>query len=94
MNTATLELRPHAPWHIRALLEGADRYEESFGVPPADGLREFITGPEVSPAYLAELEGATELDPWTHGFALVHPGSRRVVGRAGFKGAPDAEGVV
>ena len=94
MNTTNLELRPHGPWHIRALIEGADRYEESFGVPPAAGLRDFMIGPDVSPAYLADLERATEADPWTHGYALVHPESRQVVGMASFKGPPDGEGTV
>ena len=92
--TANLELRPHAPEHLRALIASSDRYETLFGVPPAEGLREFIVSEEVSPEYLAQLEAATKADPWTHGFALVHISDQVVVGMGGFKGPPGAENLV
>ncbi len=40
------------------------------------------------------LDGANSTDPWIHGFKLVHRDSGSVVGRCGFKGPPDADGVV
>ena len=49
---------------------------------------------EVSPDWLAKLETATEADPWTHGFALVHAASGEVIGMGSFKGPPGADGVV
>jgi [ribosomal protein S5]-alanine N-acetyltransferase len=49
---------------------------------------------EVSAAWLALLDGSSPADPWIHGFALVHRASGSVVGRCGFKGPPDADGVV
>ena len=49
---------------------------------------------EVSPAWLALLERSGSADPWIHGFLLVHRDSGNAVGRCGFKGPPDAEGVV
>ncbi len=49
---------------------------------------------EVSAAWLALLDGSRPADPWIHGFALVHRDSGIVVGRCGFKGPPDADGVV
>ena len=49
---------------------------------------------EVSPNWLALLDGSSLCDPWIHGFALVHPSSGTVVGRCGFKGPPAADGVV
>ena len=48
---------------------------------------------EVSPEWLARLR-ASAPTPWTHGFALVERETGAVVGSCGFKGAPDAEGVV
>jgi len=49
---------------------------------------------EVSPTWLARLDGSSLCDPWIHGFALVHQSSGTVVGRCGFKGPPAADGVV
>jgi RimJ/RimL family protein N-acetyltransferase len=49
---------------------------------------------EISPAWLALLDGSSSSDPWIHGFVLVHPISGSVVGRCGFKGPPGADGVV
>jgi len=49
---------------------------------------------EVSPVWLALLDGSGPLDPWVHGFKMVHRASGSVVGQCGFKGPPDADGVV
>ena len=89
-----MELAPHAPQHLRALIASSERYETLFGVPPAEGLREFIVSEEVAPEFLAQLEAATQADPWTHGFALVHAADQVVVGMGGFKGPPDDNGMV
>lgn len=94
IETANLKLVLHAPEHLRALLQGSDFYAQSFGAQPAEGLRDFFVSKDVSPDWLARLEASTTVDPWTHGFALVHLGSSRVIGAAGFKGPPGAEGVV
>src|SRR5262245_16612989 len=48
---------------------------------------------EVSPEWLARLR-ASPPSPWTHGFALVERDTGAAVGSCGYKGAPDAEGVV
>lgn len=94
MKTPNLELVPHSPEHLLALIEGLEPYETSFGVRPAEDLRDFIVSGDVSPDYLAALQSATVPDLWTHGFALVHSASRTVIGMAGYKGPPDADGVV
>jgi len=94
METKNLRLVPHAPDHLRALIEGPDHYEQSLGLRPADGLRDFIVSGEVSPDYLAQLYASTSADPWTYGFALVHVASRIVIGMGSFKGPPGADGVV
>jgi RimJ/RimL family protein N-acetyltransferase len=49
---------------------------------------------ELSAAWLALLDGSTSADPWIHGFMLVHRISGGVIGRCGFKGPPEADGVV
>jgi [ribosomal protein S5]-alanine N-acetyltransferase len=49
---------------------------------------------EVSPAWLARLERSCAVDPWVHGFVLVDRVSGAVVGKCGFKGPPEADGVV
>jgi RimJ/RimL family protein N-acetyltransferase len=49
---------------------------------------------EVSPTWLAMLDESSFCDPWIHGFALVHRDSGSVVGKCGFKGPPDTDGVV
>jgi len=49
---------------------------------------------QLSTDWLALLQGATATDPWIHGFSLVHRDGAVVVGTAGFKGPPGADGVV
>lgn len=49
---------------------------------------------ELSAAWLAMLEASPEIDPWVHGFTLVHQNSGTPVGSCGFKGHPDADGMV
>ena len=53
IETTRLRLLPYAPEHLLALIEGEERFEESFGMPAAAGLRDFIVSDEVSPAWLA-----------------------------------------
>jgi RimJ/RimL family protein N-acetyltransferase len=94
LETKSLRLVPHAPEHLRALIQGPDFYARSAGLEPAEGLRDFIVSKDVSPDWLAALEGATAADPWTYGFALVHRESGMVIGNAGFTGTPDPDGIV
>jgi RimJ/RimL family protein N-acetyltransferase len=49
---------------------------------------------EVSAAWLELLENSGEIDPWIHGFTLIHQNSGTAVGTCGFKGHPDAQGMV
>jgi len=94
LETKRLRLAPHAPKDMLALIQGADAYERSFGSPPAAGLRDFIVSKDVSPDYLARLDTSMAADPWTHGFGLIHTDTGKVIGFGGFKGPPEAEGVV
>jgi RimJ/RimL family protein N-acetyltransferase len=94
IGTKSLRLVPHAPEHLRALINGPEFYARTSGMRPANGLRDFIVSDDVAPEWLAALSSATAADPWTYGFALVHPESGLVIGHAGFTGPPDAEGMV
>lgn len=94
VETARLRLAPYSPDHLLALLDGPGAFSQRFGRPIADGLHEYYTSGEVSPAWIEALRSATAADVWVHGFALVHRDEDRVIGTGGFKGAPDADGLV
>jgi len=49
---------------------------------------------EVSPDWLTRARAASAADPWLFGFSALDRDSGAVIGGGGFKGAPDAEGVV
>jgi [ribosomal protein S5]-alanine N-acetyltransferase len=89
-----LRLLPYSSEHLLALIEGYEPFEKCFGLPAADGLRDFIVSAEVSPAWLTGLRASAAADPWVHGFAVVHRQSNSVIGSAGFKGPPGEEGIV
>src|SRR5688500_5750447 len=67
-----IRLLAQTPDHFRALLEGADVYERRFGIRVAEGVRDFLVGPEVSAEFLERLNGPAAPDPWKDGFAVVH----------------------
>jgi len=92
--TARLRLLPHEPKHLRALIRGPEFYARDSGLTPANGLRDFIVSPDVSPDWMAALQSATGADPWKYGFAVVETASGLVIGSAGFAGSPDTVGNV
>ena len=94
IETKNLRLISHSPQDIVALIEGVDFYTQSFGWPPANGLRDFYGSKDVSPQWLAQLRAASVADVWTHGFGVVHVASRQVIGAGGFKGRPGEDGAV
>jgi len=94
MQTTNLSLLPHTPDHLRALLEGSDVYERRFSIKIADGVRGFLTGPEVSADFLARLNGSAAADPWRDGFAVVHVADNIIIGLCSFNGAPGPDETV
>jgi ribosomal-protein-alanine N-acetyltransferase len=91
----SIELVPYAAEALLALTEqGAEAFEGILGHGAADGLRGFLVSDEVSPEWLRALRSARGTDPWRWGFAVLERESGLVVGNAGFRGEPDAEGVV
>ena len=76
--TKNLRLVPQTREDVRTQIEQMQPHEKA----------------ELSAAWLALLDGSTSADPWIHGFMLVHRISGDVIGRCGFKGPPEADGVV
>jgi [ribosomal protein S5]-alanine N-acetyltransferase len=66
----------------------------------AEEVREFLSqmSPEVraqvSPAWLDLLNGTTEPDPWVHGFTIADRETNARVGKCGFTGGPNSDGLV
>jgi RimJ/RimL family protein N-acetyltransferase len=87
-----LELLP--PTAVLAILESEKAFTRLFGSPPAPGLRGFYHSPDVSTAWLESLRTAAGPDPWQFGFAIIDDATKHVIGAAGFKGPPDAAGMV
>ena len=78
LETKSLKLVPQTREDVRAQIEQMPPHERA----------------EVSPVWLALLDGSTSSDPWIHGFKLVHRASGDDIGQCGFKGPPGAGGVV
>jgi RimJ/RimL family protein N-acetyltransferase len=89
-----IELRPYAAEDLLALLKSEEAFHRGFGLRAAAGLRDFYFSGEVSPKWLEQLRAARGADPWTFGFAVLLPTVGQVIGSAGFKGPPDAVGMV
>ncbi|MGZ5552851.1 MAG: hypothetical protein ACXWHF_04350, partial [Chthoniobacterales bacterium] len=53
--THSIRLLPHTPDHLRALFAGTEVYEQRFNIKVADGIRDFLIGPEVSAEFLQRL---------------------------------------
>jgi [ribosomal protein S5]-alanine N-acetyltransferase len=94
MESERLFLVRHTAEALLALIDHPERYEEISGFPAAPALREFFVSDEVSAEFLAYLRGLDHSDPWLPGFGVVDRASGTVVGSAGFRGAPDTEGMV
>lgn len=94
LETKSLTLRAWEPHELLTLITEPANIDRTLGYAVAEGLRNFFVSGEVSPAWLASLRQASGPDPWRHGFFVVHRDSQLVIGTAGFKGPPDAAGVV
>lgn len=93
--TDRLRLEPLSPAHVLALFESEQAFERAFGLPAAEGLRAFFLSDDVSPDWVAALRAAPPgPDPWVWGFAVIDTDAHAVVGSVGFKGPPDADGLV
>ena len=76
--TKNLKLVPQTREEVRAYIESMQPQERA----------------EVSPAWLALLDSSSSIDPWIHGFAVLHQATDHVLGKCGFKGPPGADGAV
>ena len=73
-------------------MENEAAYEKLSGMCVAEGVRQFILS--ASPDFFAQLQIATEPDPWKIGFAIVDRIDNLVIGMCGFTAPPDSGGVV
>lgn len=94
MTTKRLVLKPSIPSNVLALIESEERFAQASGVRAAEGLRAFFVSEEVSKAYVDQLRSASGPDPWQHGFAIILRDANEAIGSIGFKGPPDAHGMV
>lgn len=94
LDTDDLQLVPFTPAQLLALIERPEQFHELAGVSADAGMHVLFTSGEISPAWLATLRTLEHADPWTLGFAVIDREKQLVVGSAGFKGGPDADGVV
>ena len=94
MKTKNLELLPLTLQHLLALMEGADAFETSSGHRIAEGIHEMMNAGDLSEDFLTKLKSAPEADPWTFGFMVLNTADDLVIGACGFKGPPDADGIV
>jgi [ribosomal protein S5]-alanine N-acetyltransferase len=78
MQTKNLKLVPKTLEEVLAMIESMTPSEKA----------------ELSADWLAQLHASTSADPWVYGFSMVHRDTDTIVGTAGFKGPPSAEGVV
>jgi RimJ/RimL family protein N-acetyltransferase len=76
--TKNLKLVPQTLEEVRAMIDAMTPSEKA----------------ELSADWLERLRVFTPADSWTLGFSLVHLDNDVVVGTCGFKGPPDADGVV
>jgi ribosomal-protein-alanine N-acetyltransferase len=96
LETPRLALVACAPDHLIALREQPERFQSLVGYRVADGMHGFYVSDAVSAPWLEALRAAAggAPDPWSYGFFIVERSTGTVIGSAGFKGPPDAEGRV
>jgi [ribosomal protein S5]-alanine N-acetyltransferase len=78
LHTERLQLVPSTPEEVRAQVARMDARDKA----------------ELSPEWLTRLNAATTIDPWVLGFSIVLTATGAVIGTCGFKGPPDADGMV
>jgi RimJ/RimL family protein N-acetyltransferase len=94
IRTERLELLPAQPVHLRAALLGSDELAESLGAAvPATWPPEFLDRPALEFTLARLLESPAD-DGWWMYFVILSTGGRTLVGTAGYKGPPSADGTV
>ncbi|MGE5801018.1 MAG: GNAT family N-acetyltransferase [Gemmatimonadota bacterium] len=88
---------PADPRQLVVLYEQPEQSVTIGGYALSEELRTFYASarPQVSPRWLAALRSASGgPDPWHYGFFLAERSRAEIIGTAGFKGPPDADGMV
>lgn len=90
IKTSRLVLQPCTTQHLTALISADDTFEKTFGLQVMDSYLEF---PEVLPMMLTEAQN-NPIDPEWRSYLFIHPDDKALIGMGGFKGKPDAKGMV
>jgi [ribosomal protein S5]-alanine N-acetyltransferase len=91
IQTKNLILTAHLPRYLRALVQGADAFQNISGLQVAEGIREQLLS--ASAEFMKKLANAKQADPWQFGFAVIHKIDNVLMGMGGFPGPPSSEGV-
>ncbi len=91
LRTSRLQLRRSTVDHLEALIDGPEKFQKLFGQRVEDGYLEF---PEALDFSLRKAREAGELGHWWMPFLVLDADAKAVVGMCGYKGPPDAAGVV
>jgi RimJ/RimL family protein N-acetyltransferase len=94
LDTPRLKLVSCVPGQLVTLIDEPERFEQVAGFAVAPGLREMYASGDVSAEWMATLRASEGADPWQHGFFLILRDGGAAIGAAGFKGPPDAAGMV
>jgi ribosomal-protein-alanine N-acetyltransferase len=89
--TSRMQLVRSSPAHLQALMAGDEQFERQFGQRVIGGFFDFPKALEFSLRQMAE--GGDQADWWAP-FLILHTADRAVIGMGGYKGPPDAAGVV
>lgn len=96
LHTPRLTLIAYTAEQLLTLIEEPHNFEAITALTPAEGLRGFYVSGDVSPHWLDAVRRSVGQgpNPWQRGFWIIEKESGQIVGGAGFKGEPDAAGMV
>jgi [ribosomal protein S5]-alanine N-acetyltransferase len=90
IHTPRMMLQACTASHLEALIEGAEPFENAFGMKVIEGYLEF---PEALPYSLKQLQSGGMAEPWAS-YLFIHTADNALIGMGGYKGGPDANGMV
>jgi [ribosomal protein S5]-alanine N-acetyltransferase len=90
IHTPNLTLQFASVQQLEALIEGAEAFENAFGMKVIEGYLEF---PEALPYSLKQLQTGGMAEPWAS-YLFIHTADNALIGIGGYKGGPDANSMV
>jgi RimJ/RimL family protein N-acetyltransferase len=90
IHTTNLTLQFASVQQLEALIKGVAAFENAFGMKVIEGHLEFQ---EALPYSLKQLQSGGMAEPWAS-YLFIHTTDNALIGMGGYKGAPDANGMV